>query len=345
MAQIALHGIDAHTARELRRAGHKLVVPESLPLSPDLDLILMNWECESGPRWTSDVRALDRHIPILAITANGDQAEAALRAEATDVIVAPIRNSILLSRVAVHVDCRARFVEIRDLRTRELLHTSQGLRMASEISRAHDFLERLIDASPDPIIASEAKGQVLLFNRAAEKLLGYSSQEARARLHVSDLYADARDSTQVLMAIRSSPEGRCENFRTRLRSRTGDRDGETVATVGVFRDTRESDSLTSRLRDATNQLIASEKRSAATELAGATAHELNQPLTSVMGILELAILKAEEDEDLRERLERAYNQLERMAEIVRSLSRITRYRTKQYVEGIDILDLDPPTNF
>ena len=92
-------------------------------------------------------------------------------------------------------------------------------------------------------------------------------------------------------------------------------------------------------------MIASEKRSAATELAGATAHELNQPLTSVMGILELAILKAGEDEDLKARLERAYNQLERMAEIVRSLSRITRYRTKQYVEGVDILDLDPPTNF
>ncbi len=358
MAQIALHGIDANIARELKRAGHKLVVPDSLPLDPDLDLVLVNWEEESGPRWTHDVRALDRHIPLLAITANGDQAEAALRADATDVIVAPIRNSILLSRVAVHVADRARFVEIRDLRTRELLNTSQGLRMASEISRAHDFLERLIDASPDPIIASEAKGQVLLFNRAAEKLLGYSSQEARARLHVGDLYADARDATQVLMAIRSSPEGRCENFRTRLRSRTGepipillsaaevhDRDGETVATVGVFRDTRESDSLTSRLRDATNQVIASEKRSAATELAGATAHELNQPLTSVMGILELAILKAGEDEDLKARLERAYNQLERMAEIVRSLSRITRYRTKQYVEGVDILDLDPPTNF
>jgi phosphoglycerate-specific signal transduction histidine kinase len=61
--------------------------------------------------------------------------------------------------------------------------------------------------------------------------------------------------------------------------------------------------------------------------------------------LELAILKAEEDEDLKTRLERAYNQLERMADIVRSLSRITRYRTKQYVEGVDILDLDPPTNF
>jgi signal transduction histidine kinase len=73
-------------------------------------------------------------------------------------------------------------------------------------------------------------------------------------------------------------------------------------------------------------------------LAGATAHELNQPLTSVMGIVEI-MLAAERPESEEQRLERAYEQLERMAEIVRDLSKVTQFKTTQYVEGVNILDL------
>ena len=123
-----------------------------------------------------------------------------------------------------------------------------------------------------------------------------------------------------------------------VRRRNPRQKGQPVATVGGFRDTRESDSLASRLREATNRLIHSEKRSAAVALAGATAHELNQPLTSVMGIVEL-ILATDTNESTQNRLDRAYEQLERMAEIVRDLSKVTQYKTTQYVEGVNILDL------
>jgi signal transduction histidine kinase len=142
-----------------------------------------------------------------------------------------------------------------------------------------------------------------------------------------------------------------EDHRARIRARNGetipilisaaeihDEEGKPVATVGIFRDTRESDSLASRLRQATERLIRSEKRSAAVALAGATAHELNQPLTSVMGIVEI-MLAVERSDSEEKRLERAYEQLERMAEIVRDLSRVTQFKTTQYVEGVNILDL------
>ena len=76
---------------------------------------------------------------------------------------------------------------------------------------------------------------------------------------------------------------------------------------------------------------------AAVALAGATAHELNQPLTSVMGIVEL-LMATDRSESEVDRLERAYEQLERMAEIVRDLSKVTQYKTTQYVEGVNILD-------
>ena len=45
--------------------------------------------------------------------------------------------------------------------------------MAEELRQTTDFLERLIDSSVDAIIAADMKGQIILFNKAAEAICGY----------------------------------------------------------------------------------------------------------------------------------------------------------------------------
>ena len=85
--------------------------------------------------------------------------------------------------------------------------------------------------------------------------------------------------------------------------------------------------------------IASETRAATVELAGAAAHELNQPLTSVMGTVEMLLLRDELDVSVGRRLNQIYNQLERMARVVQNLSELNQYRTTPYVAGTHILDI------
>jgi PAS domain S-box-containing protein len=320
-----------------------------------VDLALFTFD-SSGREWSIALRKAKHSLPIVAIVTSSEDAEAALAAGSTDVLLRPVRSPILLARVGHLVRSYRLHSELETLRKEVLLASSGAIDKAPKLAVADDFLERLIDASPDPIICSDLKGKILLYNRAAEEVLGYTSLEARTRLNVNDLYGDDEQATKILHGIRTSQPRRVEGYRARVRSRNGetipilisaaeihDKEGKPVATVGVFRDTRESDSLASRLRDATNQLIHSEKRSAAVALAGATAHELNQPLTSVMGIVEL-LLAQERPEKEEAKLERAYEQLERMAEIVRDLSKVTQFKTTQYVEGVNILDLqrDPP---
>ena len=76
------------------------------------------------------------------------------------------------------------------------------------------------------------------------------------------------------------------------------------------------------------------------ELAGAAAHELNQPLTSVMTTMAL-LRKMAGDENGRERvLNRVEGEVERMAEIIRRLSQLTDYTTKAYVGESRIVDLE-----
>ena len=76
------------------------------------------------------------------------------------------------------------------------------------------------------------------------------------------------------------------------------------------------------------------------ELAGAAAHELNQPLTSIM--TSLAMLRrlhenAPKEEKIIDTMER---ESERMADIIKRMSNITNYTTKAYVRGAKIIDLD-----
>jgi hypothetical protein len=118
-------------------------------------------------------------------------------------------------------------------------------------------------------------------------------------------------------------------------------DGEEVATVGVFTDLRDRMAIERQLNEARDQLTKAEKARVAAELAGMAAHELNQPLTSVLGYAEM--LKAripESDAKLRRHVEIIFTQAERMAEIVRKIGRVTKYEIKRYGGQTDMIDLN-----
>jgi len=95
-----------------------------------------------------------------------------------------------------------------------------------------------------------------------------------------------------------------------------------------------------RLAQAQEQILAQERQAIVAELAGAAAHELNQPLTSVMGYAELLKRRLERETPAYAAAEVIFSEAERMAEIVRKIGKITRYETKSYVGRARILDLD-----
>jgi PAS domain S-box-containing protein len=222
-----------------------------------------------------------------------------------------------------------------------------------ELSRTKDFLENLINSSADPIIASDVTGMIILFNRAAERILGYAAADVVEKLPVAELYLPGVAS-EIEHQLRSAgPEGvgRIAAQRRDLVTQSGERvpvsltlammkdEGKRVGTVGIYSDLRERLRMESKLNIAQEKLQLSERQAMLTELAGTAAHELNQPLTSIMGYAELLKKKLADHPEVRG-LGVIFSEAERMAEIVRKIGRITKYETKAYVGSTRIVDLD-----
>jgi len=118
-------------------------------------------------------------------------------------------------------------------------------------------------------------------------------------------------------------------------------DGEqALGSVGIFTDIREQLRMESSLTTAQEELRAREKGLALAELAGTTAHELNQPLTAVIGYSELLLKQLPPGAPPRDAAEVILEQAQRMAGIVQKIGKITRYETRNYVGDTKILDLD-----
>ena len=227
--------------------------------------------------------------------------------------------------------------------------------MEGELRTTKEFLENLIDNSVDAIVASDMNGNVMLFNKGAEKIYGFKAEDVIGRVHVSQLYP-AGAAAEVMGKLREERwggRGRLEAHRREILNVNGEvvpvsmtasliyEDGEEVATVGVFTDLRERMAVEKQLNEAKDLLSKTEKARVAAELAGMAAHELNQPLTSVLGYAEMLKNRVPEADDrLRRPVDTIFRQAERMAEIVRKIGRITKYETRRYGLNVDMIDLD-----
>lgn len=225
------------------------------------------------------------------------------------------------------------------------------------LTHTKDFLERVIDSSVDAIVSADLKGNILVFNRAASRIFGYPPGTVIGRLNVRDLYPPG-GAEAVMRRIRSPEDGgagRLEGYETFMIDKQGQaipvrlsaalvrEDGRPVATVGVFTDIRQELAMRQRLTQAETDLREKEKGVALAELAGMTAHELNQPLTCVLSYSELLQRKCTQP-DVTTAASVIIGQAQRMAEIVKRIGRITRYETKAYVGGASILDLEKAAN-
>lgn len=92
-----------------------------------------------------------------------------------------------------------------------------------------------------------------------------------------------------------------------------------------------------RLQDT---LLEAERTRIAIQTAGATAHEINQPLTVARGRLDLLLMRLEKDFPYYEDIEAVQLAAKQIEKIVKDMSNIRQFVSKSYINGVDIIDIE-----
>ena len=211
---------------------------------------------------------------------------------------------------------------------------TQRKQMERELKEAHDFMNNIIQSSPNPIMAADTKGNILLWNRAAEETLGYKSEDTIGRMHITSVYPEG--VAKEIMKMMRSPEyggvGKLRSYPMVYVRRDGviidgnlsaaiiyDARGKAVASVGIFVDLEERLEMERKLRQTQEQLLQSEKLAAMGRLTSQIAHELNNPLYGIMNTLELMKTEIPPESKRRKILEMALSETVRLTEMLRKM--------------------------
>lgn len=215
---------------------------------------------------------------------------------------------------------------------------TQRLAAEQSLTRSESLLRAVLEGSPDTVLVLDRRGQVLMANLAAKELFGAHNLEAGKS--ALDLLPPERNSWgRALWEWVFQGKVAREELELPLPNQGGQGIFELLA-VNL-----EGGLVVISLRDITHRHRLEKERQRAArltgvvELAGTAAHELNQPLTSLLASSEMMGMYQEVG-DLKRQAERIREDALRLARLVERFGRIVRYETKEYLPGRRIIDLD-----
>jgi len=183
------------------------------------------------------------------------------------------------------------------------------------------FLAAIVDSSDDAIISKNLQGIVTSWNEAASRLFGYTAEEMIGQPILRLIPEELRYEEEMILSKLKLGE-RIDHFET-TRIRKGGERFEISVTISPIRDSKGHIIGASKTaRDISQRkkieqvLIQSEKLAATGRMAATIAHEINNPLESVMNLVFLARICGSINE-ARGYLLTAEKELERVAHIVR----------------------------
>lgn len=227
------------------------------------------------------------------------------------------------------------YAYIRDL--------SERLRIENELRKANEFTKNVIKSSVDGIIAADMKGNIIIFNEGAERLLKYLAEDVIGKIHITRLYPPGK-AKEIMMNLRSDqhgPRGKLETTQTLLIDKEGEEipvnisaaiiyEGKVgIASVGIFTDLRERIRMQERLEQTHLQLVQSEKLASLGKLAAGVAHEINNPLGGILMYAKMMLEDMSPDDPRTEDLKQIIEQTLRSKEIVRGLLEFARQTGKE----------------
>jgi PAS domain S-box-containing protein len=184
------------------------------------------------------------------------------------------------------------------------------------------LLAAIVDSADDAIFSEDLNGIVRSWNEGARRMFGYTPEEMIGQSILRLVPQDLRyEEDEILRKLRAG-ERIEHNETTRMRkngetievsvtiSHIRDESGKVIGASNITRD------ISARKRTE-RLLLQSEKLAATGRMAAAVAHEINNPLESLINLIYLARLNSEAGGKVNRLLTTAEEELERVAHIAR----------------------------
>jgi PAS domain S-box-containing protein len=224
-------------------------------------------------------------------------------------------------------------------------------REAARLTSAR-LLASIVESSDDAIISKSLGGIIQSWNVAAERLFGYTSEEAVGR-HISLIIPPDRlaEEDHIIATLRAGT--RIDHFETERVRKDGrpvsvsltvspirDDDGNIVGASKIARDVTERRQMEDNLRKLAADLAEADRRK--DEFLATLAHELRNPLAPLSNTLEILKRLGSSDPATRrglDTMERQLEQLVRLVDDLLDLSRITHNRIELRKRHIELAPL------
>src|SRR5213080_3634491 len=219
-----------------------------------------------------------------------------------------------------------------------LMDITERREMERRLHQQQEFARRLVDNFPDLILVLDAAAHYTFVSPRCKEVLGYEIEDTQSmkfggRTHPEDLpaaeslYQDIMTGKQNFASLEIRVRHKTGDWR-RIRfnfSPLADEKGNIEGVVLSGRDVTD-------LKRLEEQLIQAEKLAAMGQMLAGVAHELNNPLTAILGVTELLRERAGQagyDESFTRQLDLTHRQARRAARIVQNLLEFSRPASAQ----------------
>lgn len=229
----------------------------------------------------------------------------------------------------------ATFAVLRDITERK--------KVEKELVEKEERYRTIFDLSPGGFILEDMQGMILDVNPAFCDSMGYQRDELVG--NNIRMLAHPEHSPDVEKNLHKLKKGNILKHRVKSLRKDGsvcymDLTESKISLPG------NQEGILSVAKDITEHILAEEERlqqekmKSIIEIAGAVCHELNQPMTVVSVTCDLLLMNRFSREEADEKIRIIKNQLKRMTNMTHKLMNLTRYETREYMHGTNIVDLD-----
>jgi len=327
----------------LKKEGYEVLTAENgekglevfMRENPPIALVDIRMPGMDGIEVLRKIKKNNPETEVIIITGHGDMDSAvrALKLDASDFLTKPVTDealSVALRRAQEKIKLKEQL--------RGYTYDLENMVKAAteEIKRRYEFEDKLIHNSMDGIVATDEKGDIIIFNKEAERIFGYPRFKVIRKMNIMGLYPPWM-AKEVIEGLKDKGSKDFLWKETSVLTKDGEKipirfsgsilyeGGEVVGSVCFFHDLRE-------IKRLEQELVNSERLAAIGQTVSSIAHYIKNILSGLKGGIYVADSALEEKNigQFKAGWEMIHRNVGRVSNLVLDLLNYSKEREPQY---------------